>query len=663
MVFTRAQSQVALDHILKNVLVLTDDSPLIKALNEEGYTDIEDVITISQADMDLLSYSMPSDPHDPASPSVNVPVPKHLKSKLKLLQHYVAHRVIQGNPLSNDWISLTEEEFNIYRTTSAILTVIGYNNSPSIAPVPSKPPESPRLKDPISEFRKGIKRDASLYTVYKDEKQWDSWQRSTIALARAQNVEDILDSTYIPSNQDEADLFTEKKKFMYAVFERTLQTDQGKAFVRAHEYDFDAQAIYKDLVEYSIKSTKASLDSARTLAYITTARLGDGNWRGPTRSFILHWQEDVRLYEKLVPLSDHIPDSVKRSMLENAVGPIDMLRAVKDQADQMKVTRGTDLTYVEYCKLILSAAANYDARSSSTRKDVHPKRTIYFHDTDNVDPTDVEPPDDYTPYDIDADVDVIAANVTKQANVSPRIPLSQWKELSSTTKTTWLSIPDRDKALILQGHNTTSTSGSSTKRHTPMRAANVHTTGDSVDCLPSASDDDAVTVLPDESTDLIAMVTKRQPSKTTKARSDAPPSDIRKLLSSDNKRQPSKSPSPVDQEIHVNGHTYRLINFNIIYNISTLSHTTSPGSLVDRGANGGVAGDDVRVIETTLRRVHIQGIDNHQITNIPIVTAGGVVNSQRGPVIAILHQYAYTGKGRSIHSSCQLESYNNKVND
>ena len=51
------------------------------------------------------------------------------------------------------------------------------------------------------------------------------------------------------------------------------------------------------------------------------------------------------------------------------------------------------------------------------------------------------------------------------------------------------------------------------------------------------------------------------------------------------------------------------------------------------------------------------------MTNVPIVTAGGVVNSQYGPVIAILNQYAYVGRGRSIHSSAQLEWYKNDVND
>jgi len=79
------------------------------------------------------------------------------------------------------------------------------------------------------------------------------------------------------------------------------------------------------------------------------------------------------------------------------------------------------------------------------------------------------------------------------------------------------------------------------------------------------------------------------------------------------------------------------------------------GSLVDRGANGGIAGDDVRIIEKSDWTVDVRGIDNHQIVDIPIVTAGGVVKTQHGPAIVILHQYAYTGQGKTIHSSAQLE--------
>jgi hypothetical protein len=50
--------------------------------------------------------------------------------------------------------------------------------------------------------------------------------------------------------------------------------------------------------------------------------------------------------------------------------------------------------------------------------------------------------------------------------------------------------------------------------------------------------------------------------------------------------------------------------------------------------------------------VDIKGIDNHHLTNL-----------QKGPAIAIIHQYALLDKGSSVHSPCQLESYHNDVHD
>ena len=91
-------------------------------------------------------------------------------------------------------------------------------------------------------------------------------------------------------------------------------------------------------------------------------------------------------------------------------------------------------------------------------------------------------------------------------------------------------------------------------------------------------------------------------------------------------------------------------------------HGISP-PLVDRGANGGVAGNNVRVIFKTNRTVDIKGIDNHQCTNIDIGTVGGVIQTNQGPVIGIMHQYALLNKGSSIHSPCQFEWYKNDVND
>ncbi len=81
-----------------------------------------------------------------------------------------------------------------------------------------------------------------------------------------------------------------------------------------------------------------------------------------------------------------------------------------------------------------------------------------------------------------------------------------------------------------------------------------------------------------------------------------------------------------DDEIVINGKKYREVQSHRIY-YSVSSHKSQKvGSLIDRGANGGIAGDDARIIEKSDRMVDVRGIDNHQITNIPIVTAGGSQN-------------------------------------
>jgi len=127
---------------------------------------------------------------------------------------------------------------------------------------------------------------------------------------------------------------------------------------------------------------------------------------------------------------------------------------------------------------------------------------------------------------------------------------------------------------------------------------------------------------------------------------------------------PKSTASPSeDDKIVINGKKYRQVQSHPIH-YSVSSHKSKRvGLLVDRGANGSIAGDDVCIIEKSDQTVNVRGIDNHQITNIPIVTAGGVIKTQHGPAIAIMHQYAYTGQGKTIHSSGQLEWYKNNVND
>ena len=91
------------------------------------------------------------------------------------------------------------------------------------------------------------------------------------------------------------------------------------------------------------------------------------------------------------------------------------------------------------------------------------------------------------------------------------------------------------------------------------------------------------------------------------------------------------------------------------------NHTNQ--QLVGHVANGGLAGSDMRVIHKTHQKINIQGIDNHEVTGLDVVTAATLLNTSQGKVIGIFNEYAYLGKGSSIHSSGQLEWFKTNVDE
>ena len=100
------------------------------------------------------------------------------------------------------------------------------------------------------------------------------------------------------------------------------------------------------------------------------------------------------------------------------------------------------------------------------------------------------------------------------------------------------------------------------------------------------------------------------------------------------------------------------------YTISSYSTTADRrGPLIDRGANGSMIGNDMRVIAKTDWSVDVCGIDNHELSGLRIVTAGGVVESNKGNIIVIVHQAAHVPNGKTIVSSPQAEHFGTIVKD
>ena len=98
------------------------------------------------------------------------------------------------------------------------------------------------------------------------------------------------------------------------------------------------------------------------------------------------------------------------------------------------------------------------------------------------------------------------------------------------------------------------------------------------------------------------------------------------------------------------------------YHISKYS-ASSYGSFVDRGVNGGLAGADVHVLERTGRKVSVTIIDDHELPGLDIVTCVALIQTNHGKVNMLMHEYAYYGRGNTIHSPCQIEWFNNTCED
>jgi hypothetical protein len=298
---TKSQAKDVLKLILTNILEDDEDDrttgPIQLALHKAKVKGILGLNSMASAALETLSYN-------DATTKVNTPLKKGEIGLLRTFRAFIFYRASLGEPIDSmqKWTDLSLENFQNFRVSKEWFTISENPGKAFSAPSSG----NNQSRDLIAEFKQGIKRDVNLFPTLKQDKQWDIWHRATLAQARAQDLIEILQvPTYLPVTPSDQGLFAEKQKYMYAVFERTLLSDKGKALVREHIVDFDAQTVYKELCAYALKSIKATIGSSTMMTYITSSRLGDGTWKGGTHVYLLHWQDQVRKYEDIIPASDH----------------------------------------------------------------------------------------------------------------------------------------------------------------------------------------------------------------------------------------------------------------------------------------------------------------------------------------------------------------------
>jgi hypothetical protein len=136
--------------------------------------------------------------------------------------------------------------------------------------------------------------------------------------------------------------------------------------VRDYESSQNAQAIWKELSNDAERSTVAQLNVTDLLQYTHTARVE--NWKGTTLSFILHYQEQIRLYDQLQPPNEQTSNHAKMIYLQNAVYAIKQLRLVQTTGTQLALANGTVPTYKDYEALLKLVASTYNRAHAPAKR-------------------------------------------------------------------------------------------------------------------------------------------------------------------------------------------------------------------------------------------------------------------------------------------------------
>jgi hypothetical protein len=94
------------------------------------------------------------------------------------------HGKLDGDAILEDWSNVTSEDFKEYRASKMHLSARAGlpNPNPTTAGAIALLPFV-RPRDPLGEYRRGVRRDPNAFVFLKEDKQWDSWEQSTVAQA------------------------------------------------------------------------------------------------------------------------------------------------------------------------------------------------------------------------------------------------------------------------------------------------------------------------------------------------------------------------------------------------------------------------------------------------------------------------------------------------
>ena len=181
-----------------------------------------------------------------------------------------------------------------------------------------------------------------------------------------------MDPNFTPgSDEHEQQVFQEQQDFLYSVLISSLKTEFSEALVKDHEGD--AQLILELLHEHHTGNSQYSrAEINRITKYLTNIKLDD-TWRGTNESFLMHYNDQLRLLDSLVDSGEKLPDNARVTFLESAIESVPDLQHVKitDNVLQAQLGSTRPISYRSYFDLLKDAAFHLDQATKRGNKTQH----------------------------------------------------------------------------------------------------------------------------------------------------------------------------------------------------------------------------------------------------------------------------------------------------
>ena len=449
-------------------------------------------------------------------------------------------------------------------------------------------------------FKSGIKRSITDYPKLADDKFWRSFKQKFLSLAASHDIGDVFDPSYAPSSAVDIELFKARQTFAWSVLVHCFHTGKSRAVIQRFDHTNDAQAAFKEILKTYETGTATDIYEDNLLATIDNMVL-DSKWKKPLETFFTRWTLKVLEYE-----------DIKGKPFDDETKVLKLIKAVRQYAPLYNVVTQSKITFASISGALPSTGTNaprltfdYLYRSildTAIQLDSNNKALRIANKTNRI-----TPPSKPTTSTNDKDKD------PRPRRINHPIPPHLWKKMT----------PD-ERVKALEEHRR--------KRYTANLTNTAPTTEPPVVANPPSNPP-----------------TTQDPN--------VPGSTLRRMMSNYTSQQPAPS-----SELTINGVTYVVKATRVKYSVH-LVNAEAKGSLIDGGANGGMSGNDVRIVSESYTRADVTGIADSEIHDVPICTVAGVIETTTGPIIGIFNQYAHYGKGSTIHSVNQLVDFGIDVND